>query len=80
LPGAATIAPASGRARSIAAELDAAAAGQHDKSGKYPQLAIVFAVGRDGPSLDDKRGSDREPLRQTVKLVMYRQWHRPLSA
>jgi hypothetical protein len=55
----------------IPAEIDAAAAWQHDKSGKHPQILIIFAI-RDGLAFDHKSGSDREALRQTTKLMTLR--------
>jgi hypothetical protein len=61
--------PAAGQRRCLAAKIDAGAAWQHDKSGKYPQIFIIFAIRRDGPALDHKGGSNRKTLRQTAKLV-----------
>jgi hypothetical protein len=58
-----------GQRRCIAAEVDAAAAWQHNKSGKYPQIFIIFAIRRDGPAFDHESGPDRKPLRQTTKLL-----------
>jgi hypothetical protein len=60
---------AAGQRRCIAAKVDAAAAWQHDKSGKYPQIFIIFAIRRDRPAFDHEGGSDRKTLRQTAKLV-----------
>jgi hypothetical protein len=56
----------------IAAEIDATAAWQHDKSGKHPKLLIIFAICRNGSAFDHKGGSDRKALRQTAQLVAYR--------
>jgi hypothetical protein len=61
-----------GPGRSIAAEIDAAATWQHDKSGKYPQILTIFAICRDGPAFDHESGSDRKALRQTAKFVTHR--------
>ena len=70
LPGpAANPAGHSGR---IAAEIDAAAPWQQDKSGKYPQILTIFAVRCDSPAFDHESGSDRKTLWQTAKLVTYR--------
>jgi hypothetical protein len=68
----ATRRPAAGQRGGIAAELDAAAAWQHDKSGKYPQMLTIFAIGRDSSALNHKCGSDRKALRQAIQLVTYR--------
>jgi hypothetical protein len=62
---------AAGHSRGIPAEIDAATAWQHDKSGKHPQILIIFAI-RDGPAFDHESGSDREALRQTTKLMTLR--------
>jgi hypothetical protein len=67
-PGAATVPR---HARCIPAEFDAAAAWQNEEPGKYSQMPIIFAVGRDCLSFDHEPGSDREALRQTVQLVTY---------
>jgi hypothetical protein len=72
LPAAATGAPATGQPGGIAAEIDATAAWQHHKSGKYPQMLVIFAIGRDGSALNHERGSDRQTLRQTAQLMTYR--------
>jgi hypothetical protein len=69
LPAAAGAAAVPRHAQCIPAEFDAAAAWQHDEPGKYPQMPIIFAVGRDCLSFDHERSSDREALRQTVQLV-----------
>jgi hypothetical protein len=61
--------PAAGQRRCIAAKVNAAVARQHDKSGKYPQILIIFAIRRGGPAFDHESGSDRKALRQVAKLV-----------
>jgi len=66
LPSPAAGAPAAGPGRSIAAKIDAAAAWQHDKSGKHPQIFTIFAIRRDSPAFDHESGSDRKALRQTA--------------
>jgi hypothetical protein len=72
LPAAATGAPAAGQPGGIAAEIDAAAARQHHKSGKYPEMLVIFAIGRDGSTLNHESGSDRQTLWQTAQLMTYR--------
>ncbi|MFZ2076893.1 MAG: hypothetical protein WAV38_09660 [Xanthobacteraceae bacterium] len=72
MPAAAAGPAAAGHSGRIPAEIDAAAAWQHDKSGKYPQILIIFAIRRDGPAFDHESGSDREALRQTTKLMTLR--------
>jgi hypothetical protein len=67
-----TGAPAAGLPSGIAAELDAATARQHDKSGKYPQMLIIFAIRRNSSALNHESGSDRKALRQTAQFVTYR--------
>jgi hypothetical protein len=69
LPAAAAGPPAAGPGHGITAEIDAAAAWEHDKSRNYLQTPIIFALRRDCPSFDHERGSDRQALRQTAKLV-----------
>jgi hypothetical protein len=54
---------AAGHCGCIAAEINTAAAWQHDKPGKHPQMPIIFAIRRDGPAFDHESGSDRKALR-----------------
>ena len=64
--------PVAGQSVCIAAEIDAPAAWQHDKSGKHPQLLIIFGISRDEAAFNHKSGSDRKALRQMAKLVTFR--------
>jgi hypothetical protein len=50
-------------------EIDAPAARQDNKTRKHQQLLIIVVVPGNSLSFDNKGGSDRETLRQTIELM-----------
>jgi hypothetical protein len=63
---AATGTPVASEPGCIATEIDAPATRQYDKSGKYPQMLVIFAIRAHCSAFDHESGSDRKALRQSA--------------